>query len=146
MVTMHRPDDDPSAEIYNFGTHPSPQLMGHFCFPPLEEDVAVDLDMRPDPPFPVTKGPNALGRTKPFTDNAEVMTESAEDFTHLVIIASKSAMLKLARARYRYNKQDSLLGGPIARQRFYFSWEVWGSTNTRIFEDTTLAANWVSPR
>ena len=167
MVTLHRPDGDPSAEIYTFvdlpGTTKLPLLMAHFCFLPLQEDVQVDFDLRPDPPFPATKGSSALGQTKPFTDDPEegllifnmtVMTETAESFTHLVIAVSKSAMLTMARQRFRACKAQShalysqgtdreSLGDNSQRKFAHLSWELWGSTSTRIFEDNTLSTNWV---
>lgn len=167
MVTLHRPTGDPSAEIYTFvdlpGTANLPLLMAHFCFLPLQEGVQVDFDLRPDPPFPARQGSGALGETKPFTDDPEqgllifnmtVMTETADAFTHLVIAADKAAMLTMARQRFRACKAQShalyyqgtdweSLGEDSQRKFAYLSWELWGSTSTRIFEDNTLSTNWV---
>lgn len=167
MLTLHRPDEDPSAEIYTFGSSASgsspnrirlPDLMAHFCLLPLQEDVQVDLDMRPDPPFPSGQGPNALGEAKPFTDHPEegvlvfnmtVMTATAEEFTHVVIVASKLGMLRMARERYakeRESGENVFLtqredGGN--RSALKVEWEMWGSIYTRVFEDNTLGVNWV---
>jgi hypothetical protein len=176
MITLHRPDDDPTAEIYTFdrsalptaSKNPSlyPVPMAQFRLLPLEEDVQVDLDMRPDPPFPTAQGHagNDLGPSKPFGDNPEegvlvfnmtVMTATADDFTHVVIVASKAGMLQLARERYRscldraeeyYLGQGVLIGNADydLRRDFTLEWELWGSVYTRIFEDNTLGVNWVS--
>lgn len=176
MITLHRPDDDPTAEIYTFdrsglptaSKNPSlyPVPMAQFRLLPLEEDVQVDLDMRPDPPFPTAQGHagNDLGPSKPFGDNPEegvlvfnmtVMTATADDFTHVVIVASKAGMLQLARERYRscldraeeyYLGQGVLIGneGYDLRRDITLEWELWGSVYTRIFEDNTLGVNWVS--
>ena len=172
MLTMHRPDADPSAEIYTFdrsalptaSKDPSiyPVLMAQFSLLPLQEDVQVDLDMRPDPPFPTGKGPNALGPSKPFTDHPEegvlvfnmtVMTATAEEFTHIVMVASKLGMLQLARERYKkcanWAEANYLSGGrgnreeEASREYMKLEWELWGSIYTRIFEDNTLGVNWV---
>lgn len=172
MLTLHRPDEDPSAEIYTFdssarpdtrGISPNenrlPALMAHFCLLPLQEDVQVDLDMRPDPPFPSGQGPNALGEAKPFTDHPEegvlvfnmtVMTATAEEFTHVVIVASKLGMLRMARERYAKERESAeklfLSHGEDGGDRptLKVEWEMWGSIYTRVFEDNTLGVNWVS--
>lgn len=193
LVTLHRVDAQPTIEVYQFykGLDPEtiaalgppvsnlpetllseaelPLVMAHFCLPILCEDVQVDLDVRPDPPFPPSSMPSALGNTKPFTDDPEQgvltfnMTALAQtleqDFTHLTIVTAKQALMSRARAHYKQHEHASIMhlvdeitseidygdGPSDSSPKFAgIPWRDWGPESSRVFEDDTPSVNWVS--
>jgi hypothetical protein len=169
LVTLHRMDKDPSVEIYTFERLESetvssnddlkPKLMVQLGLLPLRPGVQVDMDVRPDPPFPPSKGASALGRTKPFTDSTETgilvfkamcLAEGngGADFMHLTIVVLKEALLKLARERFstrlaERNRAIIHLARDDSNSQ-WVEWDQWGPSSSRVFEDSTMSVHWVS--